>query len=336
MNASAYSPGVTGGRREDLRNVLTVLEPQETPFVSRVKKGPAPKSTLVETLGDTLRAPKRSGTKEGTDAAKGGNKASARSRFGVYIHRMMESYGVTDVQQIISQNGGQAAVDDEYGKAKSKTLLEMKRDMEAICLGDQDTSGGTSEADMVTRGAFSWVSSSAQASNAVPSAFRTPSTAIVSGKSFAGTRFTEDDLNGVLKALRKVYGGKRTYLGLGGANAIDTVDHFTRVDVGSNARYRVQEMADEHEITMMVNVFESSFGRVEFMTDDFIKTDATTGAADDEAFLLLNPDLWHIDMFDDLHSVDQDDNGGGPTAYAKCMFANVCDSPKGNGKIYNS
>lgn len=336
MNATAYSPGVTGGRREDLRNVLTVLEPQETPYTSRCRKGPAPKSTLVETLGDTLRAPKRAGTKEGTDAIKGGNKASGRSRFGVYIHRLLESYGVSDVQQIISENGGQAAVDNEFAKAKSKTLLEMKRDIESICLGDQDTSGGTSETDMVTRGLFSWISASAQSSNAVPAAFRSLSGAIVSGKSFAGTRFTEDDLNGVLKTLKSVYGGKRTYFCLGGNNAIDTVDHFTRVDVGSNARYRVEEMADEHEISMMVNVFESSFGRCEFMASDFIKTDATTGAADAEAFLVMNMELMHIDMFDDLHSQDQDDNGGGPSGFAKVMFANVCDSPRGLGKIYNS
>jgi hypothetical protein len=335
MNASAYNPGTDGGRREDLRNVLTVLEPQETPFVSRARKGPAPKSTLVETLGDTLRKPKRSGTKEGTDGTKGGNKASNRGRFGVYIHRLQESYGVTDVQQIISERGGQAGVEDEFGKSKSKTLLEMKRDMEAICLGSQEDSGGTSDADMTTRGAVKWIQATAQSSNPVPADFRTRSGAIVSGKSFAGTRFTEDDLNGVLKTLKSVYGGKRTYFGLGGNNAIDTVDHFTRVDTDTTPRYRVMEMAEEHEITMMVNVFSSSFGRVEFMADDFISTDAN-GDADPEMLLLLNMDLFHIDLFDDLHATDLPDLGGGPNGQAKCMFANVCDSPKGHGKIYNS
>lgn len=335
MNTTAYNPGTTGGRREDLRNVLTILEPQETPFVSRAKKGPAPKSTFVETLGDTLRKPKRTGTKEGTDGTKGGNKATNRARFGTYIHRLQESYGVTDVQQIISERGGQAGVDNEFGEAKSKTLLEMKRDMEAICLGSQDHSGGTTDADMITRGQVSWISSTAQASNAVPENFRTRSGAIVSGKSFAGTRFTEDDLNGVLIALKSVYGGKRTFFGLGGNNAINTVDHFTRVDVGSNARYRVQEMADEHEITMMVNVFDSSFGRMEFQADDFISTDAN-GDADPEMLLILNMDLCHIDMFDDLHATELPDLGGGPNGQAKVMFANVNDSPKGHGKIYNT
>lgn len=335
MNASAYSPGTTGGRREDLRNVLTVLEPQETPFVSRAKKGPAPSSTLVETLGDTLRKPKRSGTKEGTDGTQGGNKASNRRRFGVYIHRLQESYGVTDVQEIIAKRGGQAGVDSEFAKSKSKTLLEMKRDMEAVCLGSQEDSGGTSDSDMVTRGAVKWIQATAQTSNPVPSDFLTRSGAIVSGKSFAGTRFTEDDLNGVLKTLRGVYGGKRTFMALGGANAIDTVDHFTRVEVSGATRYTVNEMADDHEITLMVNVFESSFGRVEFMTDDFVSTDSA-GDADPEMLLLLNMDLFHIDMFDDLHSTELPDLGGGPSGQAKVMFANVCDSPKGLGKIYNS
>ena len=336
MNATVYNPGTTGGRREDLRNVLTILEPEDTPFTSMVRKGPAPKSTFVETLGDTLRAPNRTGTKPGTDAKRGGNKASKRARFGVYIARKMEEFGVDDVQQIISEKGGQAAVDNEYGYAKAKTLREMKRDMEAVNLGDQDHTGGDDDTAMMTRGYFSWISSSAQSSNPVPSSFRTVSGAIVSGKSFGGTKFTEDDLNGVLKALYGVYGGKRTYAGIGGKNAIDTIDHFSRVDPGSNTRYKVDEMADEHEITMMVNVFDSSFGRLETMTDVFVKTDATTGAGDDEALCIANMELFHMDLFDALHTMDLPDLGGGPSGYAKVMWALLCDSPRGSGKIYNS
>lgn len=335
MNATAYNPGTTGGRREDLRNVLTILEPEETPFTSRCNKGPAPKSTFVETLGDTLRAPNRNGSKPGTDAKKGGNKASKRSRFGVYICRKMEEFGVDDVQQIISEKGGQAAVDDEYGNAKAKTLREMKRDIEAVNLGSQDHTGGDDDTLMMTRGAFSWISATAQASNAVPTSFRTLSGAIVSGKSFGGTKLTEDDLNGVLKVLKGVYGGKRTYFGLGGNNAIDTVDHFSRVDPGSNTRYKVNQDADEQEITLMVGVFDSSFGRVEFQSDDFINTDAN-GVVDLEMLGLFNMDLWHMDLFDALHAMDLPDLGGGPSGYAKVMYALLCDSPKGNGKIYNS
>lgn len=335
MNATAYNPGTTGGRREDLRNVLTILEPEGTPFTSMVNKGPAPKSTFVETLGDTLRAAKKTGTKPGTDAKRGGNKAAKRSRFGTYICRMMEEYGVDDVQQKISEKGGQAAVDDEYGNAKAKTLREMKRDIEAVNLGAQDHTGGDDDTVMMTRGVNSWISSAAQTSNPVPASFRTLAGAIVSGKSFAGTKFTEDDLNGVLKVLKGVYGGKRTYVGLAGDNAADTIDHFSRVDPGSNTRYKVNENADEHEITMMVSVFDSSFGRLEVHPSSFSNV-ATDGTPDLEMLDILNMELWHMDMFDDLHAADLPDLAGGPSGYAKVMFALLCDSPRGNGKIFNS
>jgi hypothetical protein len=319
-----------------LRNVLTILEPEETPFTSQLRKGPAPHSTFVETLGDTLRPPKTTGTKPGRDATKGGNKATKRARFGVYIARMFEEFGVDDVQQIISERGGQAAVNDEFGVAKAKTIREMKRDIEAVNLGSQDHTGGDDDTNMMTRGVFSWVSSTAQTTNPVPVDFRSLPGAILSGKSQGGTKFTEDDLNGVLKALKHVYGGKRTYLALGGDNAVDTIDHFTRTDTaGVTGRYKVQEMADEHEITMQVTAFDTSFGRLEVHSDDFIKVDAT-GAPDLEALAILNMDLWHMDLFDALHAMDLPDFGGGPNGYAKVMWALLCDSPKGNGKIYNT
>jgi hypothetical protein len=333
MNATAYDPGISGGRREDLRNVLTILEPEETPFTSMVRKGPAPKSTFIETLGDNLRKPKNTGSKEGSDANRGGNKAVNRQRFGTYVHRAFDQFGVTDVQQIISERGGQAAVDDEYGFAKAKCLREMKRDIEATNLGSQDHQGGD-DVNMTTRGAFSWISDTAQSNNAVPSLFRTPTGAILSGVGTTVPLFTEDELNGILKTLKAVYGGKRTYQLIAGNNVVDTIDHFTRVDV-ANSRYRVMEDATENEITMMCNVFESSFGRVEVHPSDFTKIDAN-GNPDANAAVLLNTELWHMDLFDSLHAMDLPDLGGGPTGYAKVMWALLCDSPRGNGKIFNT
>jgi hypothetical protein len=47
-------------------------------------------------------------------------------------------------------------------------------------------------------------------------------------------------------------------------------------------------------------------------------------------------DLWHMDIFDALHAMDLPDLGGGPSGYAKVMWALLCDSPRGHGKIYNS
>jgi hypothetical protein len=139
-----------------------------------------------------------------------------------------------------------------------------------------------------------------------------------------------------MKTLKHVYGGKRTYQGIGGDNIIQTIDEMTRADLGTtNTRYRVTENASEHEITMMVNAFDCSFGRLELMASDFIKVD-TNGDPDPEAMAILNMELWHMDQLIPLYAEDLPDLGGGPNGYVKESHALLCDSPKGNGKIYNT
>jgi hypothetical protein len=336
MQANSYSsPADTGGNREDIRNVLTILEPEDTPFTSMCKKGPAPKSTFVEVLADTLRKARTTGTREGADANRGGNKAAKRQRFGTYIHRAMDEFAVSDVQQIISTNGGTAAVSDEYGNAKAKCVREVKRDIEAINCGSQEHQGGD-DTEMRTRGAMTWLSSSAQSSNPVPSDFRTLSTAILSAVGTTVPLFTEKQLNTMLKALKGVYGGKRTYQLIAGDSVVETVDNFSRIQESTtNSRYQVTEMSDKHEITLSVQVFDSSFGRVEVIPSQFVNVDSN-GDGSLESALLLNMALWEMDLFDPLHSMDLPKLGGGESGYVKQMHALLCLNPKGNGKIYNT
>lgn len=209
----------------------------------------------------------------------------------------------------------------------------MKRDIEATNCGNQDHQGGD-DVDMQTRGALQWLNPAAQSNNAVPPLFRTLAGSILSGVGVTVPLFTEDQLNGILKTLKAVYGGKKTYQLIGGNNVVDTVDHFSRIDA-YQGRYKVLEDADTNEVTMMVNVFDSSFGRVEIMSNDFMNVD-TNGNPDPNAAIIINPDLWHMDLFDSLHSMDLPDLGGGPSGFAKVMWALMCDSPRGNGKIYNT
>lgn len=337
MQANTYSnPSTTGGNREDLRNVLTILEPEDTPFTSMCKKGPAPKSTFIEVLADTLRKPRTSGTREGSDANRGGNKAAKRARFGTYCHRSMDEFAVSDVQQIISENGGVAGVANEYGNSKAKCVREVKRDIEAINCADQDHQGG-SDADMKTRGAMKWLSITAQSSNPVPSDFLTLTGAVLSGVGTTVPLFTEKQFNGILKTLKGVYGGKRTYQVISGDSVVETIDNFSRIqDSSTNTRYHVNEMADTHEITLSVQVFDSSFGRAEIIPSQFVNVSATTGNGSLESALILNMALWEMDLLDGLHAMDLPPLGGGEAGYVKEMHALLCLNPKGNGKIYDT
>lgn len=332
MNANSYdSPSTTGGNREDLRGPLTILEPEETPFCSMCKKGPAPKSTLVEVGADTLRAARTTGSKEGASGAKGGNKAAKRQRFGSYLQRWFDSFGVTDVQQAISENGGNAFTSDEYADAKAKCVREVKRDIEATICSANDGQGGSDE-DMKSRGAYKWLASSQ--TPAVPSDFQTPSAQRVTGQATLNETGA-NSLNTVLKSLKSKYGGSREYQLIGGNDYVEDIDLFTRTDSGStNSKYRVTEMADEHKITLMVKVFHSTFGRVNVIPSDFLKIDAD-GVGKADTALILNMDLWEMLFLEQLHAVDDEEDAGGQNGYVKSIGGLFCRMPKGNAYIEN-
>src|ERR1051325_3817737 len=133
-SANSYAaPSTTGGNREYIRDVLTILEPEGTPVTSMMTKGPAPQATLVEVLADTLRPARNTGTPEGKDINQFSNKSNQRARFGNYIHILTDTFAVTDVQMHVATAG----TNNLYGEEKAKCVRECKRDLEAIVCGDQ-------------------------------------------------------------------------------------------------------------------------------------------------------------------------------------------------------
>lgn len=349
MNADSYaSPSYIGGNREDLRDILTILEPEETPFTSAVTKGDGPNATFIEVLADTLRKPRTTGTREGQDAGKGNNKAAKRTRFGSYVHRVQDEFGVTDVQQAVSRRGGVAAVDNEYGNSKAKALREVKRDIEAICCSSVEMQGG-SDADMQTRGLFTWIQSAAQASQPVPADFRPPGTVAV-GSFAADTTgatvmsgvtgvdiMTEPAFVAMLRNLQKIHGGKQDFMMISGDSITQTIDNYTRVNTAATAnRYQVQENASSHTITLSVTVFDSTFGRANVVPTQFNNLASSTGLGDAQVAYVLKMNLWQMLFLESLHAVDQDENAGGMSGYVKAMFALIGLNPKGNGKIFNA
>ena len=101
-SANSYaSPSTTGGNREDLRDVLTILEPEQTPVVSAMRKGPGPRGTFTEVLADELATPSTDGQPEGKDIGSFTNKAAKRQRFGNFIQIATRDFGVSDVQMLV-------------------------------------------------------------------------------------------------------------------------------------------------------------------------------------------------------------------------------------------
>ena len=330
--ANSYSvPGDTGGNREDLRNVLTVLEPEETPVVSSMKKGPGPNATFVEVLADTLDTVNRTGIPEGQDVTSFDNKATKRARFGNYIHISRRSFGVTDVQQLVDT----AAVDSEYDYGKRKAVQELKRDIEAVVCGGQDRTSGDQDTAWATRGLFDWIDSAGPSD--VPSSFRTPAAQVHNG-----SVITEVGLNAILQSLFEVHGTKKSYMAVFSPELIELVDYFTRTEnvaseytgatSATTGRFKVNDNNSSKTISMEVKTFNSSFGKLALIPSVFLNTDAN-GTFDDDAGLILDQSLLELQTMDSLHTVDMTNEGGGKRGYCKAIYSLCCKSPRGLAKL---
>jgi hypothetical protein len=338
-SANSYaSPGTTGGNREDLRDVLTILEPEQTPVVSAMRKGQKPGGTFTEVMADELDAPSTDGQPEGKDITQFANKAVKRQRFGNYIQIATRDFGVTDVQMLVDT----AAVSDEYEYAKMKTLREMKRDIESVICSNNDRNSGNGSDAWKTRGLFKWTASGRAAGNNptladrnvaadIPVEYRTPAAQDIN----ADGSLSEDDLNGVLQSLFETHSAKKTYMGVFGPEVVEKVDNFTRME-GSQGRerYTLNDDATKKTINLEVKVFNSSFGRVNVMPSVFL--DRRGGSAfGTETGLILDLDLLELAYMEPLHVRNLDDEGGGPRGYAKCIYSLMCKNPKGLGAIDN-
>ena len=341
--ANSYSsPGTTGGNREDLRDVLTILEPEQTPVVSAMKKGPGPKSTYTEVLADELDSPSMDGQPEGRDINSFSNKATKRQRFGNYIQIATRDFGVSDVQQLVDT----AAVSSEIDYAKMKTLREMKRDIESVVCSNEENQVGNGTDAWKTRGLFKWASSGrTNGSNAildnrtaptgVPSEYRTPVLQDVNATEALSPDMTESKLNTVLQSLFETHSAKKTYMGVFGPEAVEVIDLFTRIEgAAGRERYTLNDDATKKTINLEVKIFNSSFGRVNVVPSVFL--DRRGGSTfNSECGLILDLDLLELQYMEPLHVRNMDDEGGGPRGYAKCIYATCVKNPKGIAAIDN-
>ena len=335
-----YNSGATGpskANREELADFISIIEPEVTPVTSAVSKG-STRSVFTEWLCEDLSPAKVASTAEGHDSSSWFNKAEQRARLGNYINISKREFGVSDIQQMVDQAG----LDSEIDHAKSKSVRELKRDIEAVVCGAQDRATGGSGA-YASRGLFDWIDASGPTD--VPAGYRPPSASISDGDASSGsTDLTEAQLNAVLQSMFTVSGEKKSYMGVMSPTVVDIIDNFTRVEASGKTRYQVHEQAGSKTINMEVKTFNSSFGVINIIPSVFLggthsgaevaaDVDTLAFTYDDDAGLILDTDLLELKFLDAMHTETFEDRGGGPRGHAKAVYTLVVKNPSAHGKL---
>jgi hypothetical protein len=220
------------------------------------------------------------------------------------------------------------AVANQVAAAKSKKLIELRRDMASVVGSSQANVAGGSGSAAKTRGLGQWILATAQAANPVPTAFLTPSASI---NTTAAASFAESDVDGVLESVYGQTGDLGSFKLFAGTTLKKEFSAFSRTGA-ANGVYRQNEDSSTNKVTKNVLVYESDFGTIDIIPDLFLAKDGTAAEQGMRGYL-LNPDLVEIAFAQNPTHYDQDDEGGGPRGFYKTWYTLRVKNPLGLGKF---
>lgn len=310
----------TAGNKEQILDIITVLEPESTPFVSMMKKGNAT-STFVEWQADKLSTPSFDGVSEGEDVSSFKNQAEDRVRLGNYVQKFRDTFQVSDIQQLVDTAG----VASEFANAEGKAVRNVKRSIEAAFCSAQDrqaeAGGGT---PYKTRGLLKWLGSGGQPSD-VPAAYQSVANDVT------GTQ-TEATFNSVLQELYQANGmpgGQLTLIA--GPSLKQEISNFSRQLAASNGTYVVNQDAESRKITLTVNLYSGDFGDVAVVPSLFVNRTSGSDTIDPDAGLLVDPEYVGMHSLKAESATELEDQGGGRRGFVDVIASLACYSPKAHG-----
>jgi hypothetical protein len=270
LPANTFTTYAAVGNREDLSDVITRIDPTDTPFMSGIEKT---KATAVNHEWQTQALAAANGANaalEGDDADTA-DAITAPVRLGNICQISDKVARVTGTQQAVEHAGR----DDELAYQEMLKGLELKRDIETVLVGtNQAKNAGNSTTARLTASILSWIKTNTSKGTGGTD----PAAADGTGTRGAGTAraFTEANLKSVLKAIWDA-GGKPDTIMVGGFNK-QVFSTFT-------GRATPTEETKSKKIVASVDVYESDFGTLKVVANRFQRP---------QDVLVLQMDMWAL------------------------------------------
>lgn len=310
----------TAGNRESLTDIISILEPESTPFVSMMKKGRAT-GTFVEWQADKLSTPDFDGVNEGEDVSSFKNQAEDRARLGNYVQKFRDTFQVSDIQELVDTAG----VANEFANAEAKAVRNVKRSIESAFCSSQDRQAEAgSGTPYKTRGMLKWLGDGGQPSD-IPAAYQNVA------NDTTGTQ-TEATFNSVLQELYEANGmpgGQLTLIA--GPSLKQEISNFSRQASATNNTYVINQDAESRKITLTVNLYEGDFGNVAIVPSLFVNRTSGSDTVDADAGLLIDPEYVGMHSLKAESATELEDQGGGRRGFVDVIAGLACYSPKAHG-----
>jgi hypothetical protein len=344
-------PQLSGrGKREDLMDMIALVDAKDTPFTSMARKGSKPGNMYFRWQADQNPGPTIGGVVDGTDVSTYSNFVQGyRKELANYAQIFRQTVRVSKLTQDIADVAG---IRDELSDNIAKAIIAIKRSMEATFTSNQlgQSDNGTTNA-YLTAGMLSWIGGDNIGtglnigSGTTSPSFVTPNTSIVSGAN--ASLLSDTVVQGVLKSIYDQTGKyksfdaivgtdlKRAFTALLGTTALTTTTTAAVTGAGATKVQTFQRDAAADTFIQSVDVFQGDFGTVRLHPTTFIGTVSGTTYTNRSAYgLVLDMDLVEVRYGGNVAQVTAlPDNGGGPARLIEAVAGLVVGNPLGFGKF---
>jgi hypothetical protein len=324
------------GIRQDLSDLIAVVDAKTCPVVSMARKGSEPINPLTQWQADSFGNPTLAGVLSTSDVTNSDfeDQAAARVLLNARIQKFRRVPSVDDLAQHVSEVAG-VGKRREMARAVTKSLEMLKRDMEATFCSDQESREQSGSNAYLTRGLGRWIQNGAQSDLPVNASYRTPTGSI---NATATASLTENNIQDMLQSIYSQTGKVATYSLVCGPTLKRQFTSFTRTQFGSTnvaSAIRVLNQKDENKIVSTVDIFEGDFGTLELIPSLFLAADATTNAAavQNGRGYVLDMDMIELRYNRKPRFQELEDRGGGPRGIVDAICALCVKSPLALGKF---
>ena len=350
-------PNITSGKREDLADLISLVDSRDTPFTSMAKKGSKPGNTHFRWQVDQLPSVKSGGIIDGTDVnvqtdvenyvkdTVGGTTKQYRHELSMHPQMFRRTVRVSPMSLDLTNIAG---VKDELANNVAKSIKMLKRDIEVTLCGSQGAQQDTGAQPYLTRGLDKYLAvRGATAANivsnptafgtvaqdtyfAVPEDFQMPKEQHLYGT--VGNDLTEENIQNLLTGLYEQTGTSKEYDALVGTRCKRGFTNlvFTTGSSGStetrNAVRTFNRNAEDSTYTSTVQVFEGDFGRLKLHSSTWLKNKFVG--------YVIPFDMVEVRYGEQVAQVRElPDFGGGPARTVEAVLGLVIHNPLAFGKL---
>lgn len=271
------------GIREDLTDIVALIDPQETPFISGIGTGPASTATKHEWQVQGLASPSKTNFSLEGDDSVSASAAQARVRLFNYLAISTKIGSVTGSMQAVDVAG----IGNELDNQKMLKAVELRRDMEVILLDNNAYVAGSAGTARECAGVAAYITNTDFSGSSLYSAAAGTGADAWNLSATTSRALSLTILNGAMKEAY-IDGGRPDMLLLSPTQRINFANLTLNSTLGGAAQVRYNFNSPKAAALLTaVDTWVSHMGTVAVMTDIQMASDSgTTNGLDDTAYMI--------------------------------------------------